>query len=237
MFDLAKEPRNKTRVGTLKTETGIKDTFFDSFLDRIFSAISGKKGVAAQQAIDAEVARMPSAEAKIFSPVWRIKGTLFTAGTAFMAQWLLTGSTGLDPHRDTPVEILHVILLGFVKYLWRDVIARLSPEQKATLAIRISAFDVSGLGLSPLPGFTLVQYAGSLVGRDFRAIAQVAPHVLKDLVPKECFAAWLSLSSLIPIVWQPKIVNVEAHLVRPIYKPSGIQTNHLLPFVGDRRPR
>lgn len=123
---------------------------------------------------------------------------------------------GLDPHRNTPVEILHVILLGFVKYLWQDVVARLSPEQKTTLAIRISAFDVSGLGLSPLPGFMLVQYASSLVGRDFRAIAQVAPHVLKDLVPKECFVAWLSLSSLIPLVWQPKITQVESHLVRPI---------------------
>lgn len=126
----------------------------------------------------------------------------------------LTSAIGLDPHRDTPVEILHVVLLGFVKYLWRDVVARLSPEQKTTLAVRISSFDVSGLGISPLPGFTLVQYAGSLVGRDFRSIAQVAPHVLKDLVPEECFAAWVALSSLIPLIWQPKIIDLEAHLVR-----------------------
>lgn len=72
---------------------------------------------------------------------------------------------------------------------------------------------MSGLGLSPLAGDTLVRYAGSLVGRDFRTIAQVAPYVIYDLVPEECRQAWIGLSKLIPLIWQPKIDKLDEYLV------------------------
>ncbi len=92
---------------------------------------------------------------------------------------------GLDTHQDTPVEVLHVVLLGFVKYFWCDLVQgqlKNDVAKKELLATRLSCLDVSGLGLSPLAGTTLVQYAGSLTGRDFRAIAQSAPFILYDLV-------------------------------------------------------
>lgn len=82
------------------------------------------------------------------------------------------------------------------------------------MTVRLDSFDVSGLGISPLVGRTLVKYAGSLTGRDFRTITQVAPFVLYDLVPPECYKAWLALSQLVPLVWQPYIPNLEEHLVR-----------------------
>ncbi|KAJ7694928.1 hypothetical protein B0H14DRAFT_3530439 [Mycena olivaceomarginata] len=106
------------------------------------------------------------------SPVWRIKG--------------------LDPHQDTPVEILHVVLLGFVKYLWRDLTQQLKgkDDKKELLTTRLSSLDVSG---------------------DFRAIAQVALFVLYDLVSKECFETWQALSKVIPLIWQPKIDDIESH--------------------------
>jgi len=127
---------------------------------------------------------------------------------------MFPSAVGFDPNSDTPVEILHVILLGFIKYLWRDVMLRLKPEQKALLAIRLSSFDTAGLGISStLPGYTLVQYAGSLTGRDFRIVAQVAPHVLHGLVPAACLDSWVALSLLIPLVWQPKINNITTHTV------------------------
>jgi hypothetical protein len=128
-------------------------------------------------------------------------------------------SKGLDPHQDTPVEILHVVLLGFVKYFWRDAISRMNDAQKSILITRLSSLDVTGLGIPPLAGQTLVKYAGSLTGRDFRAIAQSAPFVLYDLVPRECYDTWLSLCSLVPLIWQPMITNLDEHLVsRVIYK-------------------
>ncbi|KAJ3804861.1 hypothetical protein F5876DRAFT_82513 [Lentinula aff. lateritia] len=80
-----------------------------------------------------------SVSQNLMSPVWRIRG--------------------LDPHSDTPVEILHVVLLGFVKYLWRDVIdnqLKKNADKKKELATRLSSLDISGLGIeSKLAGNTL----------------------------------------------------------------------------------
>ncbi|KAI9430425.1 hypothetical protein H4582DRAFT_2113848 [Lactarius indigo] len=124
----------------------------------------------------------------------------------------------LIPTADTPVEILHTVLLGFVKYLWRDVVHNqlgTNVQKKGTLRTRLDSLDISGLqlpGAKHLAGNTLVQYAGSLTGRDFRIIAQVAPFVLYDLVPDVCFDVWVSLSNLIPIVWQAEIPNIDEYI-------------------------
>ena len=106
-----------------------------------------------------------------------------------------------------------MVLLGFVKYFWRDIIARLSANQRSILVTRLTSLNVSGLGISPLIGQTLVQYAGSLTGRDFRAISQAAPFILYDLAPPECFQAWLALGHMIPLIWQPQIQNLQLYLV------------------------
>lgn len=101
-----------------------------------------------------------------------------------------------------------------MKYFWRDAVARLSANQKTILETRLSSFDVSGLSIPKLSGKTLVQYAGSLTGRDFRAISQVAPFVLADLgLPEDCLASWNALSALIPLVWQPSINDKERYSV------------------------
>ncbi len=135
---------------------------------------------------------------------------------------------GLDAHQDTPVEVLHVVLLGFVKYFWRDLVQgqlKNDVAKKELLATRLSCLDVSGLGLSPLAGTTLVQYAGSLTGRDFRAIAQSAPFVLYDLVSSDCYETWLALSRMIPLIWQPEITDVSTHLVCHNTAPSASYVN------------
>lgn len=126
---------------------------------------------------------------------------------------------GLDPNADTPVEILHVVLLGFLKYFWRDAVSRLNPADKKTLKTRLSSLDVKDLGLARLQGDTLVQYAKSLTGRDFRIIAQVAPAVLYDLIPPEAYEAWLALCRLCPLVFQPEIEDIEPYLVRVSIRP------------------
>ena len=130
-------------------------------------------------------------------------------------------STDLNPHADTPVEILHVILLGFVKYFWRDAVARIGADKKPMLMAHLSSFDTSGLNIPPLAGYTLVKYAGSLTGRDFRAIAQAAPFVLHDLgLTDDQLHAWSALSALVSLVWQPDISDINHYLVSLCGSPS-----------------
>ncbi|TFK46156.1 hypothetical protein OE88DRAFT_1638675 [Heliocybe sulcata] len=174
-----------------RTRTGIKDTFQMFFTEKLFK-ISVKRGCSRVQKeadIEAAETEFPT---DITSPVWRIKD--------------------FDPHSDTPVEILHVILLGFVKYLWRDAISRLKDPQKAVLIARLNSFNVSGLGIPKLAGSTLVTYSGSLTGRDFRAIAQAAPFVLHDLLAADALAVWQALGVLVPLVWKPEIEDIHAYL-------------------------
>lgn len=90
----------------------------------------------------------------------------------------------------------------------------MSAEGKQTLKARLTSVNVSGLDISPLRAQTLVQYAGSLVGRDFRAILQVAPLVLHGLIPEAAYEAWLALCRLAPMVFQPSIENTPEFLVR-----------------------
>jgi hypothetical protein len=73
-----------------------------------------------------------------------------------------------------------------------------------------------GLGLSPLAGHTWVQYLGSLTGRDFWAIAQATLFVVYNLVSKDCMETWVALLKLIPLIWQPKIHDIEAHIVSTV---------------------
>lgn len=78
---------------------------------------------------------------------------------------------------------------------------------------RLSSFNVSGLGISALAGHTLVNYAGSLTGRDFRIVVQAAPFVLQGLLPAPYIELWTSLSAVVTLVWQPHIPDVEKYIV------------------------
>lgn len=111
------------------------------------------------------------------------------------------------------MEILHVALLGFVKYFWRDAIDRLNPEKKRILTDRVDSVVIDGLNMAPMSGFTVVQHYGSLTGRDFRAIIQTAPFLLYDLLAPNIFQSWLSLCAFIPMIWQPEISPLDDFLV------------------------
>ncbi|KAJ7138522.1 hypothetical protein C8R43DRAFT_1132056 [Mycena crocata] len=183
---------------TEATETGVKDKYFQHFADQLAEACAKIKEASSGHDYLVKVLqelrdKMPPDET-LFSPALRLDD--------------------FDPNSDSPVEILHVILLGFVKYFWRDAVSRQDKDSKEILKARINSFDTSALGLAKARGNTLVQYAGSLTGRDFRLVLQLAPAVLYGLIPDKAYEAWLALCRMAPLVYQPEITDLSAYLKR-----------------------
>ncbi|KAL1683704.1 hypothetical protein EV122DRAFT_200683 [Schizophyllum commune] len=198
-----------TSAGSIATATGVKDQYFDHFSTKLGQACSEEKDKAhrLRQAGDEEGADKVTANLAALMRELRddMPADLFNPGLRI---------PGLDPNADTPVEVLHTVLLGFVKYFWRDAISLLDDGKKKRLIARLDSLDVFELGLPPLRGQTLVQYAGSLTGHDFRVIAQVAPAVLFDLVDNNRYEAWLALCRLTPLALRPELKSLEAYLTR-----------------------
>ncbi|KAF8270605.1 hypothetical protein EI94DRAFT_1770789 [Lactarius quietus] len=166
--------------------TGIKDTFLETFLKWMHLSHKNKSG-----RYDKQVA------------LDRFKATL-PESTSMLSQCgefnvLTTNMPGLDPHTDTPVEILHTILLGFVKYFWRNVVHNqlgTNPPKKELLKTCLNSLDFSGLQ----------------IGQHLSGCTLVALYVLYDLVADPCFNAWVSLSNLVALLWQPAIEDIDEYI-------------------------
>ncbi|OAV88755.1 hypothetical protein PTTG_28931 [Puccinia triticina 1-1 BBBD Race 1] len=93
---------------------------------------------------------------------------------------------GFDGVKDTPVEVLHVALLGFVKYLARDVLSgkNMKPNQKSELAARLQSFNTLGLNIPPINGKSFVT------------------HIKK---------IWTALCQLVPFIFVTKINNMDEY--------------------------
>ena len=96
--------------------------------------------------------------------------------------------------RSTPIDCLHTILLGAYKYLFADLMNRVSPNDKREISARITCFPKSGLSTFLSGGIT--RYHGSCVGRDFKALAQMAPFVLWHYLEDREKTLWLHLSKV-----------------------------------------
>ncbi|KAJ6538247.1 hypothetical protein B0H10DRAFT_1971665 [Mycena sp. CBHHK59/15] len=193
-------------VDDMATESGSKDKYFQHFVDKFQTAASKLReeqkdrgsglpdtGVSKAEEVIAMLhklrAEMPD---NIFNPVLSI--------------------LDFDANSDSPVEILHVVLLGVVKYWWRDAVSRQNSKGKEELKARLSSVDVAGLNTPPIRGNTYVQYAGSLVGRDFRVILQVALVVLHGLIPQAHYDGWVALCKLAPLMFQPVIEHIPTYI-------------------------
>ncbi|KAI8456027.1 hypothetical protein BY996DRAFT_8454838 [Phakopsora pachyrhizi] len=114
-----------------------------------------------------------------FNPFFELKVKLCTAGiepaTSTFKSDALTTELSFGGHKDTPVEVLHMVLLGIIKYLYCDIIGGLSGNKKEDVIARLQSFDTGNLNIPPIKAKHLVQHYSSLVRKDFNVLIQASP--------------------------------------------------------------
>lgn len=120
----------------------------------------------------------------------------------------------MNIHLDTPTEILHTILIGAVKYFWAQTMVIVEKGGKMDLfRTRLASVDSAGLRDADLRADYLIAYKGSLIGKHFKSLAQVMPFLIHDITTEDVLKAWISIGSLVVLLWHTEIADTEAYLV------------------------
>jgi hypothetical protein len=85
--------------------------------------------------------------------------------------------SGFDGCLDTPVEILHVFLLGVVKYLTRDFMKGLKACHLERLMASWESFNKNSLNIDTINSVNMAKHHGSFVGKHFRIVLQAVPFI------------------------------------------------------------
>ncbi|TFK90573.1 hypothetical protein K466DRAFT_516936 [Polyporus arcularius HHB13444] len=182
-------------VKVRQRETGVKDAYTQYWIDDLIKRARAMKQdhpELTEDDIRTELISWADANAdKIYNPFFTLRG--------------------LDPTRDTPVEILHTVLLGVVKYVWHWSHTSWTAEQKKTYSIRLQATDSNGLTIHAIRANYIMQYANSLIGRQLKTVAQATVFHVYDLLPDSLFDLWVAIGHMTALIWFPVIRDKEMY--------------------------
>ncbi|RXW15157.1 hypothetical protein EST38_g10696 [Candolleomyces aberdarensis] len=117
-----------------------------------------------------------------------------------------------DITQDTPVEILHTVLLGVVKYSWHGTHTLWKDAEKSLYSSRLQSTDTKGLSIPAIRAGYIMQYANSLIGRQFRILVQTNTFHVHDLVSKDQYQFIKAVGVLAALLWVPEIQNMDEYL-------------------------
>ena len=92
------------------------------------------------------------------------------------------------------METLHTVLLGPYKYLLSSLMQHLSSAEKEQIEARLGSLDYSGMDYRL--SYSIVRHFKSFIGRDYKALAQIALHILTPYMTPNEKVVWLALSKV-----------------------------------------
>ncbi|KAJ6563257.1 hypothetical protein B0H10DRAFT_2239490 [Mycena sp. CBHHK59/15] len=122
---------------------------------------------------------------------------------------------GLDPSQDTPLELLHTILLGVIKYVWHHMnTEQWSDTDRHLLAIRLQSTDISGLTVPPIRAAYMMQYKNNLIGKHFKTVMQTLLFHIHEISTPEQFQLVKAAGELGARLWVPEIDDMREYLAQ-----------------------
>ncbi|KAJ6589471.1 hypothetical protein B0H19DRAFT_892628, partial [Mycena capillaripes] len=187
----------KTAVEARQTDTGIKDSYTNHWINDLL-----------RRSQELKKANPNLGRAEIVQQLrdW-VKANNSTIYNPFLSL------KGFEVSQDTPIEILHTILLGIVKYAWHSTHTSWTPAQKMTYTLRLQATNTIGLSIPSIRANYIMQFANSLIGRQFKQVAQTCVFQMYDLTDGLQFMAWKAMGELLPLLWYPEIDNMDQYLI------------------------
>ncbi|KAI9620308.1 hypothetical protein H4Q26_013878 [Puccinia striiformis f. sp. tritici PST-130] len=194
LWQISKDPRTKTRVEKLGGQLGIKASINKQIYMYTYDIRAKKECATPANRHFLERIRLCDEEApeRLFNPFFRLPD--------------------FDGCTDTPVEILHVFLLGVVKYMVRDLMGKMKPAQLGLIEGRYRAFQKAGLNIPSLSPYYMAKHSSNFTGKEFKAVLQSAPFVLFDFMEPAERLAWIALCELAPLVFQTHIEEMGEYL-------------------------
>ena len=206
---------NAQAVSTQQTKSGIKDAYTQYWIDDLIErARTLQKAHPQKTKTDIQTELLvwvQEHKGDIYNPFLTLDGK--HRAVTFKITFDIFFYIGFDPAIDTPVEILHTILLGIVKYLWHGSHTSWTVSQKQIYSVRLQSTNTLGLSIHAIRANYIMQYANSLIGRQFKTIAQVNTFHVYDLVDSTYFLLTKAVGELSALLWMPEIRNMEEYLV------------------------
>ncbi|KAJ6624719.1 hypothetical protein B0H10DRAFT_2162124 [Mycena sp. CBHHK59/15] len=193
-------------IKKLQTATGVKDKIAQHWIERLLSKARQMKadhpGRIAEAIAEELRLWLTALSGEKMNPLLDIAGTQIS---------FISLREGLDPNRDTPVEILHTILLGIIKYVWSMLHTSWSPAQQDLFVIRLQSTDIDGLTVPPICAPYMMQYRNGLIGKHFKTLMQTMVFHMHGLVSPELFRLVKAVYALGSVLWVHEIDDMKQY--------------------------